>query len=1155
MAFLGRREPVDRTEGEVPARRGDLQGAEALANHPVYTGPTTSSQLVALRQLEYLSGEQGHAYEAVSSSRQPLAPIPASETQDQHGGRTAGRHHASRSRGDEFLRRHGARFASFSVIGGGIFVAGLLLQALLTSGLHVPSLISYIVQAVISVEASYFLNRWFTWKGTRTPLWSSFLRYNLQKAVTVTVNLILYGLLLKLGVEYLLDNILLTMVFTFVNYIGADKLVFLSGSRQIIEAVTGPFPAITGSMPMLRPDRKPANRSRRTWREMPSISVVIPVRSNEKTIRAAVDSILGQDYPHLRELILVGSPGESTWSGLQGINDPRIFVMETKTPPGIRDANFKRNLGIRRTSGELVSLIDSDMVLPQGWMSNAVRLLMESEVDCVAGVMRSISDDFWGRFVDRNRLGAKTPRADAAYLVTAEGFGAAAYKPPITADILFTRKMYEDCPIDSSWTHGSLEDYEWFWRIVERGHKVLVSNQLFGWHHHRAGFGNLSREYRRSARGCAFFIRAHHESPFAQKRMTQAVMLPMAAFGALLAIAAAAYMHHGKLAVASVAAFALVGTAFLSAREFVRSRTVESLLYPIPALVLGANYTASLVANLIKNTPVYEADSTALDFPAVTENSQSHGRGSSVLRYPLILILSLQSALSLSLLWRNTAFTDEAEYLWAGHLEIAHWLHGASLPSLLTNTMSGSPIIYPPLGALADSVGGLTGARLLSLMFMLGSTALLYSVAKQLISKTAAIFATALWAISEPTIHLGDFATYDALSILLTALSVWLCLRAVTRNHRGEYIATAGLTLALANADAYSGVVMDPVVVAFAFFAWVPVIGMRKAGACVGWLIGAVLVSFVAAMTVSRSWKAIAYTIFLRGTDSGFSYTRNSVSFVMGTVWSCSGLYLVLSILGLIVVFRFEPWKRRLLICTMVGAAFVVPISQLRYLTVISLDKHLAYGIWFASMACGYGCSRLVRRIPGIPVAAVALSGVLGLTYFIAGSWQAAYYKQLSWSNSTAFINALRPIAATNTGQIDATTEDYVARYYTSQGADWSRWSQNNLLLDLPKVPVSDQVSTYLNKLNSANYSVIALFYSTTVHGLPASVVLSLNGDIANATILNIIAGNGVSASTEGQTALTVALEDDSSYRLASVGPFNTATISGIFAIWEKKAP
>ena len=42
---------------------------------------------------------------------------------------------------------------------------------------------------------------------------------------------------------------------------------------------------------------------------------------------------------------------------------------------------------------------------------------------------------------------------------------------------------------------------------------------------------------------------------------------------------------------------------------------------------------------------------------------------------------------------------------------------------------SGAPVIYPPLAALADSVGGLAGARLLSLVFMLGATALLWATA------------------------------------------------------------------------------------------------------------------------------------------------------------------------------------------------------------------------------------------------------------------------------------------------------------------------------------------------------------------------------------------------------------------------------------------
>ena len=50
---------------------------------------------------------------------------------------------------------------------------------------------------------------------------------------------------------------------------------------------------------------------------------------------------------------------------------------------------------------------------------------------------------------------------------------------------------------------------------------------------------------------------------------------------------------------------------------------------------------------------------------------------------PLMAICVVQTALSLTLVWSNTAYIDEADYLWIGHLEIMHWLHGTSWPSAI----------------------------------------------------------------------------------------------------------------------------------------------------------------------------------------------------------------------------------------------------------------------------------------------------------------------------------------------------------------------------------------------------------------------------------------------------------------------------------------
>src|ERR1039457_3872099 len=44
--------------------------------------------------------------------------------------------------------------------------------------------------------------------------------------------------------------------------------------------------------------------------------------------------------------------------------------------------------------------------------------------------------------------------------------------------------------------------------------------------------------------------------------------------------------------------------------------------------------------------------------------------------WPLVAVLVVQAVLSVRLIGADTAFQDEAAYLWAGHLEWAHWLHG-----------------------------------------------------------------------------------------------------------------------------------------------------------------------------------------------------------------------------------------------------------------------------------------------------------------------------------------------------------------------------------------------------------------------------------------------------------------------------------------------
>jgi succinoglycan biosynthesis protein ExoA len=327
---------------------------------------------------------------------------------------------------------------------------------------------------------------------------------------------------------------------------------------------------------------------------LPGVSVVIPVKNSQRTIRSTVVALLAQDYPALVEVIIVGDVGDQTWQALADIADPRLAVIEHEEVPGKREPAIKRDVGLRKATGQILVLVDSDITMDRDWLSRGVTLLADQEGGVVCGGMRAVTDSFWSRFIDGNTLAAKTPRVPKSYRVTARNFGKHGRKPPITANVLMARSVYDDCPMDDNWGYG-YEDYEWFWRVVSTGHEVLYAAGLDGAHHHRQSFRALVREYRVSAHGCANFIHAHPLSPLARKRRRQAMLLPslaaVAAAGAAAAIACGYQLT--VLVAASVAAAGLV------TREVALARRLEAVAYVVAGLALGSLFVFSLGWRLV----------------------------------------------------------------------------------------------------------------------------------------------------------------------------------------------------------------------------------------------------------------------------------------------------------------------------------------------------------------------------------------------------------------------------------------------------------------------------------------------------------------------------------------------------------------------------
>jgi Dolichyl-phosphate-mannose-protein mannosyltransferase len=477
----------------------------------------------------------------------------------------------------------------------------------------------------------------------------------------------------------------------------------------------------------------------------------------------------------------------------------------------------------------------------------------------------------------------------------------------------------------------------------------------------------------------------------------------------------------------------------------------------------------------------------------------------------LLAILAMQAALSLRL--QNTAFEDEALYLYVGHLEIAHWLHGASLQGNYPSYFSGSPVLYPVLGAFADSIGGLAAARAVSLVEMLATTSMLYGLTRRLFNERVALCSAIIFAVAAPTVFLGHFATYDASALFLLALGTWIVVR--TAAFRWPVYLLAAPVVTLAVATKYASLLFVPSVIAFAGLAAWPAKGRRA-------LIPP------AALTVAVAGLLLG-ALKLAGVDYLTGIKVTTLSRAQGTatvshlLWDCIqwiGLPFALAVVGA-VAYSISPYtersekiaaagsrlRRTVMGIVLAGSALLAPAEQIRIHTEVALQKHVGFGLFFAAPIAGVGLARVIgdhfrRAQVGILVWATAL--VLGLTQ--------AETMFSDWPNTTTFIAALKPYLSPR------------ARY----------------LIEVDEVPIY-----YLRHYRDAQPDQ---FTSTYYIGYVDSQGQYLTGNAGYAAAIKadyfkVVAYNDLTTPGVDQV-LASTLEANPAYRLAAAIPNSTGTVT-----------
>ncbi|MER6687273.1 ArnT family glycosyltransferase [Streptomyces olivaceoviridis] len=382
------------------------------------------------------------------------------------------------------------------------------------------------------------------------------------------------------------------------------------------------------------------------------------------------------------------------------------------------------------------------------------------------------------------------------------------------------------------------------------------------------------------------------------------------------------------------------------------------------------------------------------------------GRRTRVARALLACLLLVQATLSLRL--HNSAFEDEALYVYAGHAMIDHLFHGTPDYGGFDNYFSGSPALYPVLAAWVDTAAGLTGVRLMSLTFMLGATALLYSLTRMLFNERTALCAAGIFAVAQSTLFLGNFATYDAMAVFLLALTSWILVRVAPGHWALPLTAVPVATLTVG--VKYASALYLPTLCLLLVLA-----AHRRLGAREALRRGAVFTAGVTVL-IGIGLSTTDYLEAIRSTTTDRAHGGTSAGLML---WDCArwgGLLFALACLGTLLYWRRAglgevparnrvtplPRWRLALGVLLTGTALLAPAYQIHLQTGISLHKHIGYGLLFAAPMAGVGLSRLMGAHFRFPQAVVAV-GVLALTL---GMSQSAHNYGV-WPDTTHLIPEL----------------------------------------------------------------------------------------------------------------------------------------------------
>jgi glycosyltransferase involved in cell wall biosynthesis len=198
-----------------------------------------------------------------------------------------------------------------------------------------------------------------------------------------------------------------------------------------------------------------------------TVSVIIPVYNEEKTLKQCLKSVINQKYDNFEIIVVDNNSTDKTKSIIQSLqkNDKKIkYVFEEKKGRG-----SARNAGIKNASGEIIAMTDSDCIVPKNWILEITKDIQEEKELIVMGFEESASDNFWSKNTQKRReRSIKKIKSGYANGLDTKNFA-------IDANLL--KKYMFDSQINS------VEDLDFFMRVKNQA-KIRFKKNIIVHHFH-----------------------------------------------------------------------------------------------------------------------------------------------------------------------------------------------------------------------------------------------------------------------------------------------------------------------------------------------------------------------------------------------------------------------------------------------------------------------------------------------------------------------------------------------------------------------------------------------------------------------------------------------------------------------------------------------